>query len=452
MTTAAVTHTPRISQIYKTAVLGFATSDDRETKAERRRRRRTGGKAFPLLAGGAVAGGLGLVGVANAMASNADMETMRQARAGVIPEAFTDNTKLPLNETGLTHYQKALTGPASLRPFGIPAGKYMAAIRQDPDIVVEALGIGPSYVLTDESVKGVGGLPHYKSFAAGPVRAYAHQLKAGLRSAPVPVELAGQPGRNYASWMGDKLEEFVSREAGGVNPFEIDSDIMPREKQLELMERFHASLPPEVQAYRKEVETAGQTRANQVNNYLPPAEKVMKVRNQIRDLGVTAASAGAGGLTGNLLYRYFRDRDQKSNPLYQGLATAAGAGVGGAAGHYLGTEKGRAVIGRLLYALKRKALGLPPKLGRVATPPQRQPTAAVTKLLNSGTRVPRLSDKVARLLTGPPVSDTPEAANEPPTKGESGPSDIDKQAASDELAALRQNRAAADELAKRLNL
>lgn len=332
-------------------------SSKEETPEEKRRKtKKKNNNLLTTAAGGTAAAGAGLYGIAHAMASQNDVDVVRAARKDLIPGAFLDNSLLPPNETGLTHYQKALTGAANLSPFGIPIKNWMAAIRSDRDLLT-ALNVSQDFYMNPDNYYDVSGLPHYESFAAGPVRAYVHQMKARLRDNIVPEELAGQAGRTYASWMGDKFEDFVKSRAKGLNPFEVTLEGYPRDVQLQMMEDFHKSLSPAEQAYRREMEIGGEARVNQITNYLPPAEQVIGIRNKILDAGKVVGGAGAGGLLGNLLYRAFRDPKKDRSTLLESLSTATGAGLGGAASYFLGTEKGKETLSKALTLLKHKALG-----------------------------------------------------------------------------------------------
>ena len=295
----------------------------------------------PLLGLGLGAAGALSYGTANALASDAEVARLQKAIAQHRPEGYADPSKLPENQTGLTHYQATLSPGAGLRPFGVSAGKYLATIRQYPNLL-KSLGIPADYVLDEKTVKGVGGLPHYNSFAQGPVGAYFHQLKARLRDTPVPEEFkAGD--KTYSDWMGKKLEQFVASQAGGVHPMEINPDIMSHEDQLKLMESFHASLPDNEKQFRQTTESPGEVYKQQAGNYLKPTQAVLNARDVLKNTGITAGGAGVGAIGGHMLYNLIGDRKKKTRAK-QFLASLLGAGVGGAGAFFAGTSPGRRTL------------------------------------------------------------------------------------------------------------
>lgn len=314
---------------------------------EAKRKRKTPWQGIGLGAGLGLAGGAALGG-AYGLVSDQEVGRVRKSVADYKPEAFTQG-QLPPNQTGLTHYQSLLSPAAQLKPFGRPVGDAMVAIRSNPALM---WGLGTeSYTLkTPAEQFGVSGTAHYDAFSKGPVPAYAHQLKARLADTPVDPAVGAPPGTMYSDWMGRKFEDFTAQHAGQrINPFEVTTQFMPHEDQLGLMEKFHQSLSPEDQAYRIKAEDPGASYAKQVDNYLPKAEGFVNARDRLKHLGITSLGAGAGAIGGNMLYDAFNDDDPTNDSaLMRGASTLGGAGLGGAAAYYGGTDAGRQAIQNIL--------------------------------------------------------------------------------------------------------
>jgi hypothetical protein len=293
------------------------------------------------------AGGLGALGTAYGIASDSQVGRIGQARKEFNSKAFGDRSLLPPNTTDLTYYNRILSPASQLNPLGMPVGKALVALRSNKD-VMKALGTEAYHLKDHKAQQGVSGAAHYRMFAGGPVPAYMHMMKAKYPGVTVPEELGA--GR-YSSWMGEKLEDFVSSEMGErINPYEFSTEYLPHEKQVKLMQDFHASLTPAEQEYRQKVEDldAGQY-AKQTENYLPKAEMVADARNTLKDVGIAAGGAGAGGVAGHYLHRLFGGERGAGRH----VATAAGAGLGGTAAYLGGTTRGRATATKLVNWLKK---------------------------------------------------------------------------------------------------
>jgi len=206
---------------------------------------------------------------------------------------------------------------------------------------------------------GSSGAQHYAMFASGAVPAYAHMMKAHHKDRLVPNELLeklndpqkGVPVK-YSDWMGRKLEDFVAkRTRDRINPFEFSLNFMSNDDQTKLMQEFHESLPPELQKYRLATEDLNDDAyVSQTGNYLPKGEAFAKFRNALKDVGIVAGASGVGGLAGNSLYNALTDDDEESL-LGSSLSTAAGMGLGGAAGYWSRTAGGKQKINDALTQL-----------------------------------------------------------------------------------------------------
>ena len=293
------------------------------------------------------AGGLGALGTAYGIASDSQVGRIAKARKEFNPKAFGDRNLLPPNTTGLTYYNRILSPASQLNPFGKPVGDALVALRGN-DTLMDLAGIDGYRLKTPKAQQGVSGAAHYRMFAAGPVPAYMHQMKAKYRDVTVPDNIGSG---KYPTWMGEKLENFVATEMGeAINPYEFSTKYLPHEKQVKLMQDFHASLTPEEREYRQGVEALDETQyTKQTENYLPKAEMVADVRNTLKDVGITAGGAGAGGVAGHYLHRLFGGERGAGRH----VATAAGAGLGGTAAYLGGTTKGRATATKLVNWLKK---------------------------------------------------------------------------------------------------
>lgn len=237
----------RLSELSQRVKLSFRLPWGEDPEEKRRRRQKV---TTPKVGIGLGLGAAGAYGLAQGLASDTQANRVTDAANNYNPRAFTHG-ELPPNQTGLTYYQNTLSPAAQLKPFGQPVGDALVQVRADPDIM-EFLGT-EGYGLYDAKAReGVLGKGHYQQFAKGPVPAYAHQMKAQFPHTPVPQELGVPEGSRYSDWMGRRLEDFVEKETGQrIHPFEFSTSFMPHEEQKALMERFHASLSPEEQAFRR---------------------------------------------------------------------------------------------------------------------------------------------------------------------------------------------------------
>jgi hypothetical protein len=295
---------------------------------------------------GAGALGAGGLGAAYGLGSDEQIARVLDAARQYDPKAFTEG-KLPPNYTGLTYYQKLLSPGAQLKPFGIPVGELMVKLRSSP-AVMKALGT-ESFLLPDRAAqRGLNGAVHYEMFSRGPIPAYMHQIKAKFPELRVPSK---GPDPSYSDWIGRKLEDFVASESKQrINPFEINPSFMSNDDQVKLLEKFHQSLSPEEQRYRIATENPGPAYAAQTGNYLPKAKAYAQLRDILKNTGITAGGAAAGGGLGNLLYNSMTDKSKRTN-LGRWAATLAGGGLGGAGSYLVGTEPGRSISGAWLKTL-----------------------------------------------------------------------------------------------------
>ncbi len=321
---------------------------------EKKKNRGAGGSA-PWMGLGLGAGAMGAYGLSQGMATDQQIGRIRKSVADYKPEAFTQG-QLPPNQTGLTHYQNLLSPAAQLKPFGMPIGKALVGVRSDPQ-VMEAMGAKDYALKTPAEQQGVMGMAHYNMFSGGPVPAYMHQIKAKFADTPVPATLGVPEGTRYSDWMGRKLEDFVAQHAGQrINPFEMTTQFMPHEQQSQLMEQFHASLPPEVQAYRVQAEDPGAGYAKQVENYLPKAKGYADFRDTLKNVGIAGGGAAAGAVGGHMLYNGLTN-DEDETATGRTMASMAGAGLGGGAAYLGGTDHGRQLLGSGVQGLKNLLLG-----------------------------------------------------------------------------------------------
>jgi len=85
---------------------------------------------------------------------------------------------------------------------------------------------------------------------------------------------------------------------------------------------------------------------------------VLKGRNILKNVGITSAGAGAGGLLGHYLHGALADEDNPSTLGYL-ASTLGGAGLGGAASYFGGTEQGRKTMSdaaaKLISLMQKKS-------------------------------------------------------------------------------------------------
>jgi hypothetical protein len=403
--------------------------DTPASASEETRNRKSQRSSMPWLGVGLGAGAAGAYGLSQGIASDAQSNRLSSAIANYSPRAFT-HKELPPNQTGLTYYHNTMSPAAQLKPFGTPVGDAMVKVRSDPDIM-ESLGTLPYMLKTKAEQTGVSGAVHYRMFGNGPIPAYAHQAKAKFHNTPVPPALAPE-GTRYSDWMGRKLEDFVAAETGQrTNPFEVDLAHMGHEDQKSLMERFHASLTPEEQKFRMTTEDPGPGYADQTSNYLPKAEALLKTRNLLKDVAIGGGGAAAGAVGGHMLYDIFRDKkDKNKHPWQRGLASLGGAGLGGAAAYFTGTERGQQMLADGLRNLKRRALGLASKSAAAGLPQPIPVTSGMGLAAGlravGGSTIPSLSPPSPKTAAAGPKTQLPAVspgtgATTPPVAGPSAP-------------------------------
>jgi hypothetical protein len=347
------------------------------------------GVKSPVLPAMALGGGLLGLGAAQGLASDDQINRFRTAYNEYNPAAFGDPSQLPPNNTDLTYYERTMSPGAQFKPFGKPIGDLLVKVRsseklmgKEPIVDIDKLREGKytkylaqlldrlgltepltsglntaSYHLaTPDQQHGVSGGAHYRMFGNGPIPAYVHQMKAKYPSTKVPEELGVPEGTSYTDWMGRKLEDFLTDATGQrTNPYEFTTDLRSHEDQLKLMEDFHASLSPEEQTFRTQVEDLDAAKyQSQTGNYLPKAKAFADFRDTLKDVGITAGGAGLGGLLGHYLHR-LAGGENEGRDLSHMAATGAGMGLGGLAGYFGGTQAGRQKVLDLLAKFKKES-------------------------------------------------------------------------------------------------
>ena len=314
----------------------------------------------------ATALGAGALGTAYGIAGDKELEDAVQGFRGM-------DEPLGPNDTMLTRYNEAMSRSANLKPFGMPVSELMPRVRRQGWItgkkpLAPADGKGgmlqgvAGYLGEDSPVTGFlrkgmgfpgyatdtpelfhGARGHYGAFAKGPVAAYAHFLRGEHRNKLKPL-----------------FDDFIrNKTQNTLFPDEIDTEYLSVPEQTKLLQEFHASLSPELQAYKVEQETGkmGDMFRSNTENYRPIVENLNKGRNKLKDLGIVAGSSGLGGLTGHSLYRALTDDDEESN-LGASLSTAAGMGLGGLGGYYSRTEKGKEQLNKLMSMGRDKVMAV----------------------------------------------------------------------------------------------
>jgi hypothetical protein len=347
----------------------------------------------PLLAGGA---GLGLTSTAYGMGSD---EEWRRATEAITDMARVGKEAPPPGSTRLQMYGKLMSPAASLKPWGIPVTELVPWVRRRPWIMgkkplapeppltpsefdlQESLGrqgkewnperrefqfgggplqwlasaLGEKSPVTGFLRKGVGqpsahittptedrtSAAHYEAFAKGPVPGYAHMLRGYEGGRTVDPKLTGGKRMTTAEFFGPRFDKFVAdftkantKNNSYILPDEFNQKFMNWDNQSALLDKWKASLNPAERAEMDRIETKQMTNLGYAN-YQGTVVGANKVRDTLKRLGLTLGGAGTGGLAGNLLYRWLRD-DKKENWWENLLATGAGMGLGGVAGHYLG--------------------------------------------------------------------------------------------------------------------
>jgi hypothetical protein len=301
----------------------------------------------------------------------------------------------------LQHYANQMTPAASLAPFGIPITEIVPFSRYQPwftgseplapedgsgNPILEFIaknmgdnpeatdaqgnttgrsalstfmreGIGqPSATITNPA-QGRAASAHYEAFSKGPIVGYDHMLRGYEGGYPIQDKtLTGGREMTNSEYFGPKFTKFIKEKskelAAPTNqfllPHELNKDMMPQEEQVELLKEWTRSLNP---AERKELERIESPARSPLGNenYRPIVESFSDIRDTLKDVGITAGGAGAGGLAGNYLHRLFGGEKGTG----RNIATATGAGLGGAASFLGGTAKGRGYMIQLGDLLKK---------------------------------------------------------------------------------------------------
>lgn len=277
-----------------------------------------------------------------------------------------DEGQQPLGpyDTAATQYQSMMSRAADTAPGGIPAGELLARVRSSPWLMENVVGIKGYNADTPGSFQEAR--VHYDQFRKGPIPAYLHQLLAKGRGTPVSPDLATGDVKTYDQLIRPHFDkayadwrQFHGHKGGylegasWLEPYELDQQLVPHEEQLAFMRQFHGNLPPAVQAERQRVETEqwGPGLQNNKRNYEPLASAGLNMRDSLKNMGIAAGGAAAGGALGHYLYR--RTAGDDAEPGWgHTAATLGGAGLGGLLGYLGGTEPGRAAVGQAVGAAR----------------------------------------------------------------------------------------------------
>ena len=306
---------------------------------------------------GAAAG----LGGAHLLASDEHAKNLQEAIAG---------SKVPLgsDETPLTRYTQTMSQLANSAPAGVPIGEVLAKARSSAELM-KRVGIGDAYAATTPGAFQEARM-HYDAFRKGPIAAMHHMMQHGARGqTAVPQELMPDrlKGKDFGQALTphfqDAWKKFVAKKlpgaAGWISPLEIDTKVIPYKEQLEFFKEYENSVPADLKAMRKNVEGGmGESLAGNTRNYMPIAESALKGRDILKNVGITSAGAGAGGLLGHYLHGALADEDNPSTLGYL-ASTLGGAGLGGAASYFGGTEQGRKTMSdaaaKLMSLMQKKS-------------------------------------------------------------------------------------------------
>jgi hypothetical protein len=308
---------------------------------------------------GAAAG----LGGAYTLASDQHADTMSKA---------IENSKLPLgaDETPLSKYTQTMSHLANSSPAGVPIGELLAKARSSRPLMVRAGFPSDSKYIADTPGSFQEARMHYDAFKKGPVAALYHMMQPEVRGrTPVPQDLvpANLKGKTYAELMNPHFREawkkFVAKKLPGgegwLSPLEADTKVIPHKEQLEFFKEYENSIPADLKAVRKKVEGGmEESLEGNIKNYMPIANKAIKARQLMKNVGITSAGAGAGGLLGHYLHGALADEDNPSTLGYL-ASTLGGAGLGGAASYFGGTEQGRKTMSdaaaKLMSLMQKKS-------------------------------------------------------------------------------------------------
>ncbi len=294
-------------------------------------------------------------------------------------------TPLEPNETYLSRYANMLSPGANTKLLGQPVGELLALGRSSPT-VLKAFGADPSYAAANPG-SWHDARVHYKEFAKGPIAAYAHMMHPNkmMNRAEYFVDEGGKKVP-YTEAFNKKFQEAWNKfrdpgtgyeglrgNASWLEPHDIDTGIVPYKDQVKFLSDFHKNLPPELRAIKERVENDPTVKVlpdgqkwlgtkpaleQNLGNYLPITKGVLKGRELMKNVGITSAGAGAGGLLGHYLHGALADQENPSTLGYL-ASTLGGAGLGGAASYFGGTEQGRQqasnLIGKLMSMMQKKS-------------------------------------------------------------------------------------------------
>ena len=312
-------------------------------KAKKKTRNWTDYVLPSLGAAGAGVGAAGL-GAAYGIAGDAQADFIRKK----LDSASNPMPQLP-GDTALTHYTDVMSAAAGLAPFGLPAGEVMTQLRSVPEIMAKAK-IAPDYIVRTP-MDAAQARAHYDSFKKGPAAAYLHMTHPGVRDMP-----AGIMPKFVDAW-----NKFVVEEVPGqhkfIAPHEITTSLVPHDRQVQFLRNFHKNLPEAdrvaLEKYESPPEKGGSGLVQQTKNYAAPAEVVLNARDVLKNIGITATGATAGGALGYYLHQALAgDKQKKGLTATKLLSALGGAGLGGLAAYYGGTGAGRqAALTKLLSAV-----------------------------------------------------------------------------------------------------
>lgn len=351
------------SHLLKTANPYASPALSREEDEEEEKR-----KKFPWLPlAGAGALGYGAYKLPNVFGgSPQQVDTFERATKDYNPQAFAGsfntatneyiNKGLPKNMTELQYYQSVLAPAAQLDIGGKPVGDALVAIRGNKKLMKfleDQKVISPGYGLNDRaSMFGNSGAGHYRQFRQGSIPAYMHMMTAHHKGKKVPYSMLSDdelkqawsvPGveevlqnalaysagpesstdsiptgflnadspLSYPEWIERRLQKHLaSKVPSSGTPWELDTRFLPEEEQQELMKSWFASMTPEEQKYRLQIEDLPEKYITQTSNYLPKAQTVTGIRKRLQQ--AAPYIAGGAGLYGLYkLINYLRDNEDE---------------------------------------------------------------------------------------------------------------------------------------------
>ena len=295
-------------------------------------------------------------------------------------------TALEPNETYLSRYANMLSPGANTKIMGKPIGDLLALGRSSPT-VLKAFGADPTYAASNPG-SWHDAKAHYSMFAQGPIAAYAHMMHPNkmMNRAEYNVDIGDGKKAPYTEVMNKKFQEHWNKfrdpnsgyaglkgNASWLEPHDVSTDMVPYADQVKFLKDFHAGLPPELRKIKEQAENdptekkmpdgtvwKGTKPALEQNlsNYIPITRGALKARNIMKNVGITSAGAGVGGLLGHYLHGALADEESPSTLGYL-ASTLGGAGLGGAASYFGGTEQGRKTMSdaaaKLMSLMQKKS-------------------------------------------------------------------------------------------------